>query len=226
MTHRTLMTAAAAMVLTVGTQSNEQTCLGRASFSSGVARVGAHYRSVSIYGGEVGYGKTASWFGLAQGDRWQTDRDPSFSASWNRVTATTGYQIPLEASGFEACPLASVGYFFSGQSRNVNSNSDYTGRQFRLGGAIGYAAGTSSTDWMVVPSFAMQFARQTLSGTWEYGNQTFTGSQPSHDFGLWTFTLGITKDRFTFSPILQRAVGICCPTTQWGLGLGYNVGGK
>jgi hypothetical protein len=225
MMRRTLVTAAAAAVLTTGGRLDAQACLGRASFSSGGARVGANYRSVSIYGGEIGYGKTASWFGVAQGDRWQTSRAPSYSASWNRVMATAGYQVPLKTSGFEACPLASIGYYFSAQSRSVDSHSDYTSRQYQLGGAIGYSAG-ASTDWMVVPSFAMQFVRQTSNGTWEYSNQTFRGSPPPYDFGLSTFTLGITKNRFTFSPFLQRPFGIRYSTTHWGLGLGYNVGRK
>jgi len=225
MTHRILVTAAAAMVVTIGTQAGGQTCLGRASFSSGSARVGANYRSVSIYGGEVGYGKTASWFGLAQGDRWQKSDAPTFSASWSRLMATAGYQVPIKTSGFEVCPLASFGYYVSGQSHTINSNSDYTGRQYQLGGAIGYSAG-ASRDWMVVPSLAMQFVRQTANGTWEYGDQTFRGSPPAYDFGLSTFTLGITKDRFTFSPFLQRPFGTRSLTTHWGLGLGYNVGKK
>src|SRR6478672_3607374 len=113
------------------TVSHAQTCLGRASFGRGAARVGANYRSISIYGGEVAYGKSGSLFGVAQGDAWQSNHEPS-SASWKRLMATAGYQVAVKSSGVELCPMASLGHYFSGRTEGPTYSSDYSGQQYEL----------------------------------------------------------------------------------------------
>lgn len=206
------------------TVAQSQTCLGRASFGRGAARVGANYHSVSVYGGELGYGKSGSLFGIAQGDAWESNRDPS-SASWKRLMATGGYQVVVKNSGLELCPVASLGHYFSGRTEGPNYSSDYSGQQYEIGGAIGYGS-SSASDWTVVPSFAMKFVRQSASGTWMYNGQVLNGHPPAYHYGVSTFTLGITGNGVTISPFLDHRFGIRYTTTQWGLGLAYNVGRK
>jgi hypothetical protein len=225
---------AGALAIAGASIADGQTCLGRASFRHGSARVGANYRSVSVYGGEVGYGKPGSLFGIVQGDAWQSNHEPDNAASWKRVMLAGGTQLEIKSSGFELCPLAAVGFYFSGQARNnTGYDSDYTGRQYELGGAIGYsgawaaANGTqrAASSWTTIPSLGLRWVRQTSSGTWRYGNgQQFTGSPPAYDYGLATFTFGIANNALTISPFLQKQLGTRFTSTNWGIGFGYNVG--
>jgi hypothetical protein len=217
----------ASLLVASSSAAAAQACLGQVSFRNGAARVGGGY-SEHTYTGEVGYGSPSSGFAAVRLDAFRRDVS-AFEASANRGVISAGMQMMVGASRVQVCPVAAFGLIsgsshFTGSQFSPAFESEFDGRRYEIGGAIGYAP-VNDDAWHVTPSMAVRFIRETSSGTSTTAGAVGQRGTYSYQFGLTTASLGVMRNGFGIRPFLQRAFAVRSGTTiQWGVGASYNFG--
>ncbi len=207
---------AVACVIALPTAGRAQTCLGAASFSAGIAQVGAsgsftdHAKSYDV---ELSVGAANGVFGSVDAGQISYDGE---SVKSNVIGAGLGYSISAGAAA-RFCPL--LGYSHTTLSDNTfgsTSRLDEVG----FGGAFGIAAPVAH-DVNLVPFVSAEYfhaeATETAVG---FGSDT-----QSEDFGVLELGVGFVFSKMvTFRPSFSIPLGLNGAKTSVGITLAINFG--
>ena len=215
---RRILLLSLALPLLLGSKAAAQACAGMPSFASGPMQItagGSFADGASSFGGTFGYGQPNGLYGKAGIGTTSYD---AFDGSSLDFGVGGGYQIPLQTSRAELCPIASLS-FGSGPNDVIGSGVDMSTRNFAFGAAFGALVG-HSTQMQILPNASFQFANTRLKiddGT--------TSAAGSESYGLLTLGTGfVFNSRFSVNPSVSIPMGLDGSDASFGLAGAINFG--
>ena len=206
------------LALLVTGRSAAQTCLGMPSFANGRMQLApgiAIADGATSYGGSVGYGAPASFYGAAGFSA--TDYEDVVASAEN-VSVSAGYQVPLQAGRAELCPLASLSLGW-GPDDLLGPGVDVSNRTVAVGAAFGVVLGHGSrVQLMPTASFLLASTRLTLDNGIQSGSD-------SDGYGALTLGTGfVFSSRYSLNPSVTIPVGLSGSDPSFGLQAGIHFG--
>ena len=213
-----LSVAAVVSLIFAAQSANAQLCAGAASFTTGRMQAGGQLLSnddYSSYGVGLGVGNARGLFGGAQ----IANNDYDFvdeSGLW--LGASGGYQMQPSKTGFQVCPVASVG-FGMGPDNIGGSETDLSVREISAGAIIGKLVHREGS-LQVIPTGGLSFVSTKV---------TLDAPGASEDVSDTFFALNVgaglvVNSVWTIRPMLSLPFGADGRDESISLNVSYNFG--
>ncbi len=219
---RTHCLGVAALVLGLTHIARGQTCLGTASYASGIVRVdgGIQFSAgQDAYGGGLAVGAPSGLF--ASGDISRASFD-AVDGNATGLTTQAGYALNLVAGGaLQVCPTVGFAYQSGPDYRNVLGSFSSSSHAFVFGASLGSAFTTSSA-FTLAPFTAVTREARHIS-------QSSPGADlsASQNYYNVAFGVGLVIDRtITLQPAISLPAGLSGPRPIYSFAFSVNFGPK